>query len=76
MVEEDITNILKSNLEDSESEVETGDNFNEEENYACVQRAKKSKLSVVKANSDFIWKDGYVWKQNSKRKNSQKNTIF
>lgn len=68
MVEEEITNILKSNLEDSESEVETGDNFNEEENYACVQRAKKSKLSVVKA--------GYVWKQNSKRKNSQKNTIF
>ena len=78
-IEETMRNFnIESDLEDSASEDESDKNYGEEEDHASEQSAEESESSDVEDNLDFIGKDGYVWKQNSKRRGRtpQKNIIF
>ena len=78
-IEETMQNFnIESDLEDSASEDESDENYGEEEDHANEQSVEESESSDVEDNLDFIGKDGYVWKQNSKRRGRipQRNIIF
>ena len=68
-IEETMRNFnIESDLEDSASEDESNENYGEEEDHASEQSAEESESSDVEDNLDFIGKNGYVWKQNFKRR--------
>ena len=68
-IEETMRNFnIECDFKDSASEDESDENYSEEEDHASEQSAEESESSNVEDNLDFIGKDGYVWKQNSKRR--------